>query len=323
MNTLEGKAWQALAGTRGIGPRALWQIADYLEQQGKTASWLFMNPDKIKDILPGSKARTSGSDFFVQTSKETDKNDVNQVTILHPLHVDFPQRIRILKDRMPLPALLYVQGNAAILSRPAIAIVGKRNPAAKASAAADLLAGELASMGISITSGYAEGIDTIAHLAALRAGSTTSIILAEGIRHFRIKPGFKGLLTTENSLAISQFEPDAQWTGYSAMTRNKLVGALSGALVVIFSGPERDAAGRNSGTYNAGISALKMGIPVFVVAPSFFSDPPAGNRQLIAEGACAWDPASGTAPILAAVGSIHDKKLLRQLELFAKVTSNK
>jgi hypothetical protein len=59
-----------------------------------------------------------------------------------------------------------------------------------------------------------------------------------------------------------------------------------------------------------------MGIPVFVVSPSFFVDSPPGNRQLIAKGCRVWDPASGAAPLLAAS---TDKKLLpRQLNLFEK-----
>jgi predicted Rossmann fold nucleotide-binding protein DprA/Smf involved in DNA uptake len=105
-----------------------------------------------------------------------------------------------------------------------------------------------------------------------------------------------------------------------AMTRNKLVVALSGAVVVIVSGPERNANGRNSGTFNAGMSALKMGIPVFVAAPSFFADNPQGNLELIKKGCLEWDPASGSAPIIAA---LNDKKLLpRQLDLFENVTSD-
>ena len=45
-----------------------------------------------------------------------------------------------------------------------------------------------------------------------------------------------------------------------------------------------------SGSFDAGISALKMGIPVFVASPHFFTDPPEGNRQLIARGCRAWIP---------------------------------
>jgi DNA processing protein len=313
MNTLEEKAWRALAGTKGIGPKTLWLIADYLASQGKTASWLLENPEKSKDILPGNKTSIVWPDSCEYTTWPMGKN----ITMLHPQHPDFPQRIMVLKDKLSLPALLYASGNMAILNRPAVAIVGKRSAGATALATAEFLAGELAAKEINVTSGYAAGIDSAAHLAALRAGGTTSMVLAEGIQHFEAKPGLKDYFTAENNLVISQFEPEAQWAAYMAMARNKLVCAISAAVVVIVSGPEQDANGRNSGTFNTGMAAMKMGIPIFVVSPDFFATPPPGNRELIKKGCLEWDPASGAALIIAACS--EKKTLPRQLNLFEKI----
>jgi len=319
VNTLEGKAWRALAAAKGIGQQALWLIAAYLSSRGKTASWLLRNPDKLTDILPGRRANFVMPDFGMKQEGIL-KSGEKQITLIHPQHPDFPRQIMILKDSIPLPALLYATGNIALLKCPAVAIVGKRNAGTAALVAARSLAGELAAKGIAVTSGYAAGIDTAAHLAALRAGGTTSIVLAEGINCFHKKPEFHDHLTSDNTLVISQFEPDARWTAYMAMTRNKLVAALSGAVVVIVSGPERDANGRNSGTFNTGLSAQKMGIPIFVVTPGFFSDHPEGNRQLIAKGCRAWDPAAGAMPILIALHDLAEKKPLPgQLSLFEKI----
>jgi DNA processing protein len=296
----------------------LWLIAAYLSSRGKTASWLLRNPDKLRDVLPLRRANFTIPDFGMK-HEEITKSGEKRITLIHPQHPDFPQRIMVLKDMIPLPALLYATGNIALLKRPAVAIVGKRNAGTTALAAARSLAGELAAKGITITSGYAAGIDTAAHLAALRSGGTTGIVLAEGIRRFHAKPELHDHLTADNTLVISQFELDARWTAYMAMTRNKLVAALSGAVVVIVSGPERDANGRNSGTFNTGLSAQKMGIPVFVVAPGLFSDHPEGNRQLIAKGCRAWDPAGGAAPILAALSSQNAENTpFRQLNLFSE-----
>lgn len=322
MNTPEGKAWRVLSGTRGAGTKTLWMIADYLENQKKTASWLLQNPDKIQDVLYGSKASIVMSDFDDRKFAEVENPGGRLITVLHPLHPDFPQRIKVLKDIMPLPAILYARGNISILNKPAVAIVGKRNAGSAALAVADSIACELVAKGINVISGYAKGIDTATHLAALRAAGTTSIVLAEGIGHFQVKPELRELLSEENSLVISQFELHARWASYMAMTRNKLIGALSGAVVVVVSGPEQDANGKNSGTFNSGMSALKMDIPVFVVTPGFFPDDPEGNRGLIAKGCHAWDPAAGVAPILAAIGSTGEKKPHpEQRNLFEKIVS--
>lgn len=322
MNTIEGRAWHVLSGAKGVGSKTLWRIADYLAGRKKTASWLLQNPIEFEIALRGSKANIVIPEFEDQKYVEVEKYAGRQVTVLHPLHADFPRRLRMLKDLISLPAILYVSGNVAILNRPGVAIVGKRQAGEAELAAAAALASELAGKGINITSGYAAGIDTAAHLAALRSNGTTSIVLAEGIHHFQTKPELQDYLTIDNILVVSQFEPDAKWAAYMAMTRNKLVGALSGALVVIVSGPERDANGRMSGTFDAGMAALKMEIPVFAVAPSFFIDPPLGNCQLIARGCRAWDPAAGAAPILTALNSYADKKPPRQRRLFEKVTSD-
>jgi DNA processing protein len=319
MNTLEGKAWIALAGAKGAGPKALWLIADYLADRNKTASWLLQNPDRIEEIFCGSKTSIIMPDFIDERYTQAAGSVGQAPTVLHPLHPDFPRRIKVLKDETPLPALLYVTGNLSILNRPAVAIVGKRNAGAAALVAADSLAGELAAKGINVISGYAAGIDSAAHLGALRAGGTTCMVLGEGIAHFRIKPLLRESFREENTLIVSQFEPAAKWAAYMAMTRNKLVGALSKTVVVIVCGPERDMNGRNSGTFNTGISALKMGIPVLVAAPGFFHDDPAGNLELIKKGCLVWDPDSGAMPIIAKIDShLYKKPLPRQRHLFEK-----
>ena len=317
MNTPEGRAWRALAAVRGIGPRALWRIAGYLSDRGRTASWLIENPGGLADALGVGKASFVIPDLAARKYDGTDKFPGREVTLLHPLHADFPARLGRLTEAVALPALLYVRGNIAILERPGVAIVGRRRADAAALAAAASLAGELAARKVNVVSGYAAGIDSAAHAAALSGGGTTTVVLAEGIHHFQTKPELQGHLTVDNILVVSQFDPDARWAAYMAMARNKLVAALAHALVVIFSGPERDANGRNSGSFDAGMSALKMGIPAFAASPSFFSEAPPGNRELIQKGCSAWDPAAGAAPIITAVDSSAAKKAPRQPSLFA------
>ena len=222
---------------------------------------------------------------------------------------------------MALPALLYAAGNLTLLERPGVAIVGMRNAGKPALAVAAALASGLAGRGLHVVSGYATGIDSAAHLAALRAGGTTGIALSEGIGRFRVKPELVELLTKENTLVVSQFEPDAPWAAYMAMARNKLVCALSDAVVVVASGPERGAGGRMSGSFAAGMAALSLEIPVFTVSPGFFPDAPEGNRELIARGCRSWDPAAGATAIIAAMDEAVGKKPPSQLSLFPEAGS--
>ena len=314
MNTLEGRAWQALALSKGIGAKALWQLADYLFFQQQTASWLLRHPDKAGEALGNRSGIVLPDPDFLNYEGEATVEE-QEAIILHPLHPRFPGRIKELKDKLPLPAILYAAGNLSLLERPGVAVVGQRNAAEAALAAAAKLASHLAAKGVTVTSGYASGIDSAAHLGSLRSGGTTIIVLAEGLGRFQVKPEFRGLLTDENTLVVSQFAPGNKWAAYQAMARNKLVAALADALIVVVAGAERDNAGRHSGTFDAGMSALKLGLPVFAVDPSFFATPPAGNRDLLVKGARSWAPSSGVAPILEAIQTAS-KKNSRQKNLF-------
>ena len=296
--TSEEMAWCALSRTRGIGPRALWSIAEYLSSQQRTAAWLIRHPEEIEAALNMCRARVETTQLTVP---EPDSTDGKRTTILHPLHPDFPRRVRLLKDSASLPALLYTRGNTSLLRAPGVAIVGARHGGDRALVAAAELASEIGSQGINVTSGYARGVDTAAHLGSLRDGGTTSIVLSEGINRFRPKRELREFFSSENTLVLSQFDPNARWAARSAMARNRLVCALSHAVVIIVSGPERDSKGRMSGSFDAGTAAIGMGIPAFTISPTFFADEPEGNRQLIARGCRAWVPSDGAGAIVSAI----------------------
>lgn len=318
MNTREGRAWRALAAAKGVGPQALWRIAGYLAAGKKAASWLLENPEELQAALMAGKAAMGSPAAVDRDSLAVELFAGQAAVLLHPLHPLFPRRLRERKDMIPLPALLYAAGNLSLLEKRAVAIVGMRNAARPFLAAAAGLASELAARGIHVVSGYAAGIDSAAHLAALRGNGSTGMVLGEGIGAFHARPEFKEFMNRENTLVLSQFEPAARWAAYMAMARNKLVCALSDAVVVVASGPERGADGRMSGSFDAGKAALKLEIPAFALNPALFPDAPAGNRELIARGCGAWDPAAGAAPIIAAMDLAAGKKRPGQLSLFER-----
>ena len=68
------------------------------------------------------------------------------------------------------------------------------------------------------------------------------------------------------------------------MIRNKLVCALSKAVLVICSGPEKDSDGKQSGTFDAGKTALDMKIPLFVLSSNALKKDIIGNNDLIKMG---------------------------------------
>lgn len=196
------------------------------------------------------------------------------------------------------PPPLFIKGQRKLLTSKGAAIVGSRNVSDTGISIARQLAGELSSAELNIVSGYAKGVDSAAHLGALAAGGTTTMVLSCGIKKLYQKRAFKAFDWQRQVLVVSQFDPDARWSARNAMARNKLVCALSKAVVVIESGPERDSQGKMSGTFNTAKTAMRMGLPLFVLGPRYFDNPPKGNADLIKLGGRCLDPASGAEEVV-------------------------
>ncbi len=175
------------------------------------------------------------------------------------------------------PPLVYVKGDARILSRPTIAIVGSRDCSAAGQKLARMLAGDLGRAGLVVVSGLARGIDGAAHEASIKTG--TVAVLAGGIEiiyppehadlHRRI--GETGCLLTEQPPG---FEP----RGKDFPRRNRLISGLSHGVVIV-------EAARRSGTFTTARMAGEQGREVFAV-PGHPLDPRAeGTNALLKDGA--------------------------------------
>lgn len=287
--------WFRLFKTRGIGPKLLVSIAEILEMENldpemvpQSQSDLSAQFPELAKILNG-KIRAEDREKVSEAYEALKSHGVN---IIYPGHPDFPPQL------LEISPMLFVKGQQKLLLSDSVAIVGARNVSDKGIRIARKLAGDLASEGINIVSGYAKGVDSEAHLGALEAEGTTTLVLPNGINQLRQKHAFKKFNWDRDVLAVSQFDPDTKWIARNAMVRNKLVCALSKAVVVIESGPERDAQGKMSGTFNAAKTALSMGLSLFVLNPNCLDNAPEGNAALIALGGYSLNPTNGAKEIV-------------------------
>ncbi|NYD67882.1 DNA-processing protein DprA [Agromyces atrinae] len=187
---------------------------------------------------------------------------------------DFPSSM--LADQRPVAPIVFFRGNKDLFYRDGIGMCGSRHASARGLEAASRCGSLATQKGLTVVSGYAAGVDTATHLAALRDGGSTVIVLAEGIDHFRIKRDFADVFDWKRILLLSQFAPSQPWRAHAAMARNGIIFSLPKALLVV-------EAGETGGTLAAGEGALRLGRTVLTVG--FGEETPAGNRILIEKGA--------------------------------------
>lgn len=177
------------------------------------------------------------------------------------------------------PKILYAIGNALVTS-PAVAIVGTRKPTPYGKTVTLELAEKLAKRGVVIVSGLALGIDGIAHQGALNVGGRTVAVLASGVD--LITPTSHRQLAQQilakNGAILSEYEPGTPPLAHQFLERNRLVSGLADAVIVT-------EAAAKSGTMNTVMHALEQGRDVYAVPGNITSQTSAGCNKLIEQGA--------------------------------------
>lgn len=189
---------------------------------------------------------------------------------------DYPARFtERLKNAGPL--LIYGVGDAGLLHRRGLAVVGSRNIDQRGLTLSEFIGSACTESKLIVYSGGARGVDKTAMSAALAAGGNAAGVLADSLE--------KGLRANDARAAIEEgqlvlatpYSPHASFNVGMAMARNKLVYALSDFALVIASDAEK------GGTWAGAEEALKSGIvPVFVADGPGVPD---GNKLLIKRGA--------------------------------------
>ena len=189
----------------------------------------------------------------------------------------YPERIKIIMGKKA-PKHLDMVGNLDLLSATGLGFCGSRKVSQNGLLTTQDCAIQVAQENISIISGNAAGVDFEAHYNCLKVGGTTILVLPEGINHFRVKKMLQPVWDWDRVLVVSQFEPNAPWKTFRAMTRNQLIIALSLGMIII-------EAGEKGGTLNAGKETLKFGLPLYVVQYEDMATEAKGNQLLIEMGA--------------------------------------
>lgn len=161
----------------------------------------------------------------------------------------------------------------------AIAIVGTRTPTKYGLQMAYRFSYELAKNGVTIVSGLARGIDTVAHQAALDAGGCTIAVLGSGI-DIIYPPENKKLAAqiAKNGRLVTPFPKGTPPLAKNFLIRNELIVKLSQAILVV-------EGRRRSGTLSTANYAANLGVEVFAVPGPVNSEMSEAPLYLIEQGA--------------------------------------
>ncbi len=188
----------------------------------------------------------------------------------------YPRR---LKEIDQPPPVLYLRGSLLPEDEWAVAIVGTRRVTAYGRQVAEELASVLARNGVTVISGLARGVDSIAHQAALNAGGRTIAIMGTGVE--QIYPPENRRLAEQmlqQGALVSDYPLGTPPDGINFPPRNRIISGLALAVVVV-------EAGLTSGALITASFAAEQGRDVFAIPGNITAPQSQGTNRLIQDGA--------------------------------------
>lgn len=215
---------------------------------------------------------------------EMERADREGLRILTQVDAEYPAALKQIYDP---PLALYVRGHIETRDRHAVGVIGTRRPTLYGRETTARLTAQLARCGMTIVSGLAEGVDTVAHDAALGAGGRTLAVIGSGMDC--LYPSSNRALAERiagHGAVISEFPFGRKPDKTTFPIRNRVVSGLSMGVLVT-------EAGATSGALITVRQALDQGRSVFAVPGRIDSNASQGANELLKQGAqcvtCAED----------------------------------
>lgn len=213
----------------------------------------------------------------------------------------------VLRHIATPPYSLYVKGRLPDFSRKRVAIVGARRCSDYGRVFAGRIGKALAENGVDVISGMARGIDSYGHEGALQGDGRTFAVLGCGVNLCYPKSGEKLFAKIlEKGGILSEYPPDTQPLAQLFPARNRIISALSDAVVVV-------EAKARSGSLITADFALEQGKDVYAVPGRITDELSLGCNNLIRQGA----------GILNSVEELLSDLGIRQQETFEQENFNK
>jgi DNA processing protein len=270
------EALLGLYSVPGIGPARMRKLISFFgsPQNVLDASVRSLISVEGIDKKTAAKIKTDVNEKFVfEQLNHLENNDVQILTFWDSL---YPDRLKRIYDP---PAFLFAKGDLKLLESQGIGIVGSRVPTTYGKNITEQLSQELAQNNLTIISGFARGIDTIAHSAALKSGGKTIAVLGNGLDIVYPAENLKLIdAFAKQGLFISEYPFGTKPDAGNFPKRNRIISGLSLGILVT-------EAGGKSGALLTAMYAVDQNREVFAVPGPVTSGKSTGTNNLIKQGA--------------------------------------
>ncbi len=222
--------------------------------------------------------------------RQLEKINKYNVDVLTYWDEAYPDTLKRIYDP---PAFLFYKGNIDALQTPAVAIVGTRAPSNYGRLITEKFARTLAQNSFCLISGFARGVDSIAHKTALQNNAFTIAVLGNGLDVIYPPENvelFRQM--SENGLILTEYPMGTRPDAGNFPKRNRIISGISIGVVVT-------EAGAKSGALLTAMYANDQNREVFAVPGSVFSQKSAGCHKLIRDGAALVETAEEVLDTLA------------------------
>jgi DNA processing protein len=272
----EREAYIALNMMEGLGPVGVRTLVEHL---GSARALFDVEPGTLQALGGGAHRPVRmllDQRNTVPWRQEMDRAGQSGIRFVTPVDAEYPDSLRHIYDP---PLALYVRGHFEARDRHAVAVVGTRHPTHYGLECAGRLSSQLSQAGFVVVSGLAEGIDTAAHQAVLRAKGRTVAVIGSGMAC--LYPSSNRVLAdqiSEGGAVVSEFPMDRKPDKTTFPIRNRIVSGLSMGVIVV----EADL---QSGAMITARQALEQGRTVFAVPGRVDQSTSRGPHDLIRNGA--------------------------------------
>ncbi len=268
--------WIALSRVRGLGRVTFKKLIAHFGDPAAVFSATFTELSAVEGLDANVIERLRGFTEWEEVKKEIRRAEQAGVTLIPFSDARYPPRLRMIADP---PPLLYVKGELCTDDERAVAVVGSRSASEYGQRVARNLCRDLASLGFTVVSGMARGLDGAAHEATLSAGGRTLAVLGSGVDR-PYPPEHEKLYhrVRENGAVISELPMGTRPLAFNFPARNRLISGLSLGVVVV-------EATEKSGSLITAALALEQGREVFAVPGEVGASRTRGTHRLIRQGA--------------------------------------